>query len=188
MIPEYLEVLNNINPLSKSSRAELLKHITVRKIAKNNFILNHGEVCKHLYYINKGFVRVFYYKKGKEITEWFSGEKSFCFSISSYFEQTPSDLIIETLEDSEIILLSKEGLSSLRRSNLEVANLIIGFFTGSLIGSQKRMESLQFETAKQRYSHLLRDEPQIVNKVPLQYIASFLGITQETLSRIRAQI
>ena len=65
---------------------------------------------------------------------------------------------------------------------------MIKFFSRSLILSQQRMESIQFETAKQRYTKLLEDQPEILNKVPLQFIATFLGITQETLSRIRTQI
>jgi hypothetical protein len=86
------------------------------------------------------------------------------------------------------VLLSKKGLESLKRSNLEVANLIIRFYSRSLILSQKRMDSLQFESASKRYLNLLRDQPNLIHKVPLQHVASFLGITQETLSRIRANL
>ena len=75
-----------------------------------------------------------------------------------------------------------------RRNNIEVANLMVEWISGSLVLSQKRMNSLQFETAKQRYDNLIKLQPELINKVPLQYIASFLGITQETLSRIRAKI
>ena len=96
--------------------------------------------------------------------------------------------IIEAIEDCEIIQLSKEGQDLLRRTNLEISNLILGFYSRSLILSQKRMESLQFETASNRYQNLIENQPNILNKVPLQHIASFLGITQETLSRIRANL
>ena len=109
-------------------------------------------------------------------------------SIESFFEGSPSQLIIEALEDSEIIQLSKEGLDALRKQNIEVANLMVEWISGSLVLSQKRMDSIQFETAKQRYENLTKQQPGLINKVPLQNIASFLGITQETLSRIRAKV
>lgn len=188
MIDEYLNKLNSFSPLSLESKNQLRPYISIKNIHKDELLLRHGHVCKHIYFVHKGFIRIFYYKEGKEVTEWLTGENHFFFSIESFFEKTPSHLIIEALEDSEIIQLSKKGLDTLRRQNLEVANLMIEWISGSLVLSQKRMNSIQFETAKQRYDHLLKQQPEMLNKVPLQYIASFLGITQETLSRIRAKI
>ncbi len=188
MFDDYFKKLEEISPLSEETKAILSQHISVKKIKKGDFILNYGEVCRHIYFVNSGFIRIFYYKNGKSITEWFAGEKHFFFSITSYFDETPSNLIIEAIEDTEVILLSKKGLENYRNTNFEIANLNIEFFSSSLKLSQKRMESLQFETAKQRYFNLLKVQPTILNKIPLQYIASFLGITQETLSRIRASL
>lgn len=185
---EYLNILNSISPLGPESQKEISEHISVKKVAKGGLILKYGEICRHIYFVNRGFIRIFYYKNGKDITEWFADEKQFFFSITSYFEQTPSELIIEAIEDCEIIQLSKEGQDRLRRTNLEISNLIIGFYSRSLILSQKRMDSIQFETASKRYQNLLEQQPNILHKVPLQHVASFLGITQETLSRIRASI
>lgn len=187
MQTEFLNILNNLSPLSDSSRVLLSEFIQVKKVKKRDFLLKYDETCKHIYFINSGFLRIFYYKNNKDITEWFAKEKHFCFSISSYFNELPSKLIIEAIEDSEIISISKIGFEKLKKSNLEVANLFIELISGSLIGSQIRMDSIQFETAEQRYINLLKDQPEILQKVPLQYIATFLGITKETLSRIRAK-
>jgi CRP-like cAMP-binding protein len=188
MLTEYLNKLSSYSPLSDSTKNQLLDYISVKKIKKEEFLLNHGDVCKHIYYVNKGFIRIFYFKDGKNVTEWLADEKQFFFSIASFFESTPSNLVIEALEDSEIIQLSKEGLDTLRKKNIEVANLMVEWINTSLVLSQKRMESIQFETAKQRYDNLIKRQPKILNKVSLQHIASFLGITQETLSRIRSKI
>ncbi len=188
IINEYLEILNNLNPLSSQTRELLLDCISTRTIPKGELLLKHGEVCEHIYYVDKGLMRIFYYKNNREITEWLASDKQFLFSICSYFEASPSKLIIEALEDSEVILLSKEKQEVLIKTNLEVANLMIKAFSYSLILSQKRMESLQFETAKERYINLMEQQPEIIRKVPMQYIASFLGITKETLSRIRSKI
>ena len=188
MLIDYFDILDGFYPLSPETKADLARHISTRQVRKGEMILEFGSVCDHIYFVNRGVIRIFYYKEGKEITEWLADEKQFFFSIVSYFEDRPSRLIIEAIEDCEIIQLPKEGLESLKRSNLEVANLIIGFYSTSLILSQKRMESLQFESASKRYQNLLREHPNLVGKVPLQHVASFLGITQETLSRIRASL
>lgn len=188
MFTEYLNILSEYSHLSEKSKNELLPYISSKIIYKGDFVLKHAEICKHFYYVKKGFLRIFYFKNDKDITEWFAGETKFCFSIASYFEDIPSKLVIEAIEDSEIIFLSKLGLENLRKTNIEIAHLLIEFYSRSLILSQKRMESIQFETAKQRYYNLLKDQPSILNKVPLQYVATYLGITQETLSRIRSKV
>ncbi len=187
MFADYLNRLNEISPLSEDTKGLLSENLQSQEYKKGEYILNFGETCKHIYFVNKGFIRIFYYKNGVDITEWFASEKHFFFSISSYFNETPSKLIIEVIEDSEIIMQSKAGFEKLRKSNIEITNLYIELFSKSLIGSQKRMESIQFETAKERYQSLLVEKPSILKKVPLQFIATFLGITKETLSRIRTK-
>lgn len=187
MNTEYYNKLKERTTLSHESLNAISKCVRKEKFLKGDLILKHGDICKDIYYVNSGFIRIFYYKNGKEITEWFSNEKNFFFSIASYFNEEPSKLVIEAVEDCEIIYLSKKGLEKLRKTNLEIANLLIVFFSGSLLFSQIRMESIQFETASQRYESLLRNQPEILNKVSLQHIASYLGITQETLSRIRSK-
>lgn len=187
MYTDYLNILSEYSPLSDITKSQLEPYISIKNLSKDGILLKHGEVCKHIYYVNKGFIRIFYFKDDKEVTEWLTNDRHFFFSITSFFENSPSHLIIEAIEDSEIIQLSREGLDKLRKTNLEVANLMVEWISGSLVLSQKRMDSIQFETAKQRYDNLLKMQPEILNKVPLQHIASFLGITQETLSRIRSK-
>jgi CRP-like cAMP-binding protein len=187
VINEYLNRLSEISPLNEASRLMLSDYIQSKYFKKGDYILNYGEICKYIYFVEKGFIRIFYYKNGKDITEWFANDKQFFFSISSYFEQIPSKLFIEAIEDCEIIMLSKVGYEKLRKINLEIANLFVELLSISLIMSQKRMESLQFESAEQRYIKLLKEQPEILKKAPLQFIATFLGITKETLSRIRAK-
>jgi len=187
MFTEYLNILSGYSFLSDDTKSQLKPHISRKYLSKDDLLLKQGEVCKYIYYVNKGFIRIFYFKDGKEVTEWLTNDKHFFFSITSFFENAPSHLIIEAIEDSEIIQLSKEGLDKLRKTNLEVANLMYEWISVSLVLSQKRMDSIQFETAKQRYDSLLKIQPEILNRVPLQHIASFLGITQETLSRIRSK-
>ncbi|MBU2525207.1 MAG: Crp/Fnr family transcriptional regulator [Bacteroidetes bacterium] len=184
----YFERLRSVYPLSAEGLDLLKSYMAKKHLSKGDFILRKDETCRHIYFVNKGFARIFYFKNGKEITEWFTPEKNFCFSITSYFEEKPSHLIIECLEDSEVIYLSKEGLDTLCKTHIEISNFFSKLISGALILSQKRMDSIQFETARQRYEKLLKTQPYILQKAPMQYLASFLGITPETLSRIRTQI
>lgn len=188
MFTACFSALKEKSSLSNTTLVELSQYCKVHTYDKESFVLQHNKVCKHLYYVEKGLVRIFYYKKNKEITEWFASPNSFCFSIISYFDAEPSNLIIECLEKSKLVLLPKKGLDTLAKTNLEISNLLIAIFSDSLKMSQKRMYNLHFHTAKQRYEKLFENQPEILNKVPLQYIASYLGISPETLSRIRTKI
>ena len=182
----YLDIMAAISPLSSESKAALSTHLSTKRFEKGELILKQGDICRHLFFLDRGLVRIFYYKNSKEITEWFADEKEFFFSIISFFELSPSKLIIEALEESEVILLSKDGQDRLSLTNIEIANLISRLYALSLILSQKRMQSMQFESSSRRYENLLKEQPNLLKKVSLQHLASFLGITQETLSRIRS--
>lgn len=132
--------------------------------------------------------RIFYYKNGKEITEWIAAEGTFFFSITSFFQRIPGKLIIHTIEQAEVMGIHYNDLQALSASHHEIETLYRKMLAASLILSQQRMESIQFETAEQRYRKLIQQNPEFLLRVPLSYIASFLGVTLETLSRIRSSI
>lgn len=184
---KFWDTVDKISPLTNEGKAELKQICTLRHLKKNDFVLRHKAVCDGFYYIHKGMVRIFYYKHEKEITEWFALENSFCFSIISFFKKTPSELIIQCLEDTELITISRDGLYRLSDYSIEISRFFREMLAGSLIASQNRMDSMLFETARQRYENLITIYPSIVRRAPLQYIASYLGIKAETLSRIRTQ-
>ena len=131
-------------------------------------------------------LHLFYRKNEKEITEWIATDQQFFLSITSFFQRTPSTLIIHTLEASEVYGIHHDDFMRLADQYHDIERLLRKMVTGSLILSQIRMDSIQFETAQQRYERLLKTSPQIIQRVPLSYIASFLGVTLETLSRIRS--
>lgn len=188
MLNAYFEALKSFSPLDDHSIELLKPQISIMESAKGDFILPEGVVCKHIFFLHTGFARQFYYKNGKEITEWFAAEKEFCFSIESYFEDAPSRITIQALENATVIALHRDALMELSKKNSQISQLALKMFATSLVFSQQRMETILFESAKDRYRHLLETKPKIIQKVPLAHIASFLGITQETLSRIRAKL
>ena len=180
------KAITAISQLSDESRIAFISAWKHWKTTKDFFLLKENTVSDYLYFIEKGVARIYYYKNGKEITEWLALDQQFFLSITSYFQRTPSHLIIQTIEPSEVYGIHHDDFMTLADKYHDVERLLRRMVTGSLILSQIRMDSIQFESAQQRYEKLLQKTPQIVQRVPLTYIASFLGITLETLSRIRS--
>lgn len=180
------KAINNISILSKESSYVFFKAWQNWNVPKDHFLLREKEVCDYIFFIPKGVARIYYKKNGKEITEWIAMDEQFFFSITSFFQRTPSHLIIQTLEPSEVMGIHYNDLTRLAAEHHEVETLFRKMMSFSLILSQQRMDSIQFESAHQRYEKLIKNSPDIVKRVPLTYIASFLGVTLETLSRIRS--
>lgn len=178
--------IDQIYRLHEPVRSRFLAAWKPVSVPKGHFLVPEGRVCHHIYFLNKGAVRIFYHKDLREVTEWLALDHSFFFSIRSFFEQTPTHLIIQTLEPSDLMAISHNDIMRLCDEFHAAEKLFRRMVTTSLLMSQARMESIQFETAQQRYARLMQERPDMVQRVPLAYIASFLGITQETLSRIRA--
>lgn len=184
----FKQAVNNITQL-QDQELQLLESITFSKVfQQNEFVLKQDSIGKDIYFVRKGMVRIYYHKNGRDITEWFAYDNQFCFSIISYFNEVPSKLNIQCIEDCEVIFIPKYKLFKLADINLKIGKFYREMLVGSLIGSQTRMESIQFETALQRYESLMKNNPEIIQRAPLKYIASFLGISFETLSRVRAQV
>lgn len=180
------KAINSISSLSPESMKEFYGAWKQWTVPKDHFLLKENTVSDYIYFIEKGVARIYYYKNGKEITEWLALDHQFFLSITSFFQRTPSYLIIQTIEPSEVYGIHHDDLMRLCDKYHDVERMLRKMVTLSLIFSQKRMDSIQFESAQQRYERLLQSTPQIVQRVPLTYIASFLGITLETLSRIRS--
>lgn len=146
-----------------------------------------GHTCKTIYYLNKGIARIYYYKDEIDVTESFSFENSILVRVESLFTGRPSKKAIQVLEDAEIVAIDAVRLFKLYDNFPEIERLFRKIFEASHVELINRMESIQFHTAEERYKTLLQERPDIIQRVPLKYIASYLGITQTSLSRIRAQ-
>lgn len=180
------KAITAISPLSPESRTIFLNAWKHWSVPKDHLLVREHTVSDYIYFIQKGVARIYYYKNDKEITEWIAMDEQFFLSITSFFQRTPSHLIIQTIEPSEVYGIHHNDFISLADQYHDVERLLRKMVTASLILSQVRMDSIQFETAHQRYERLLNNSPNIIQKVPLSYIASFLGVTLETLSRIRS--
>ena len=170
----------------KESTHALADILICKKYKKGEIILNEGEVCKCMRYIEKGMLRQYYFKYEKDVTEHIAYEKGVVICLESYFRQEPTRLMIEALEQSVIWEIDKEQIDKLAVEHTAIGLLYRKIMENSLIESQIKADTLRFEPAHERYNKLLQIHPEILKRAPLVYIASLLQMTPETLSRVRA--
>lgn len=166
---------------------DILESILVpMKFAKGDMILKEGEVCRCIYFIDKGLVRQFYIKHGKDVTEHLGDDHSVFMCIESLFKEVPTQLQVEALEPCMIYALPKDRLERVALHNVNIQILYRKILEESLILSQVHADLVRFETAQNRYRRMCKLYPQVVLRAPLLFIASYLQMTPETLSRVRA--
>lgn len=166
---------------------DILESVLVhRKYAKGETILAEGEVCSEIIYIDRGLAREFYIKNNKEVTEYLAVEGSIMMSIESLFKEQPSHIQIEALEPCVIYALPKKRLEEVALHNVNIQILYRKILEESLILSQVHADLVRFESAENRYRRMCKLSPQLALRAPLVYIASYLQMTPETLSRVRS--
>ena len=166
---------------------ETLSNILVPfKVAKGEKLMQEGEVCKYMYYVERGMVRQFYFKSGKDVTEHFSYEGRIVICIESFLKQIPSRLGVEALENSYLFGIPHKQFFELIETDKEMERLYRKILEHALISSQEHADSQRFENATERYIRLLNTKPEIILRAPMVHVASFLQMTPETLSRVRA--
>ena len=166
---------------------DVLESILVpMKFAKGQMILSEGEICKHVYYIERGLIRQFYFKNGKQITEHLGEDRSIFMCIESLFREEPTKLQVEAIELTWVYALPKQKLEQVALHNVNIQILYRKILEESLITSQVHADLVRFETAQARYKRMCKLSPQVILRAPLVYIASYLQMTPETLSRVRS--
>lgn len=183
-----LELSRQTVSISKEALEKLASILVRTEIKKGQNFLNEGDVCKQIGFVQKGLVRQYYYKNKKEFTEHFSCEGDVFICIESFLRQVPSRLIVEALENTVVYGLPHDEVLALGAECYEIEVLYRRLLENSLILSQVKMDMFRMETANERYNRLLREQPEIVKRAPLSHIASYLLMTPETLSRVRANI
>lgn len=166
---------------------DVLESILVpMKFAKGEMILSEGEVCENIYYIERGLIRQFYFKNGKQITEHLGEDRTIFMCIESLFREKPTKLQVEAIEPTTVYALPKRRLEQVALHNVNIQILYRKILEESLIISQVHADLVRFETAQDRYKKMCKLSPQVILRAPLVYIASYLQMTPETLSRVRA--
>ena len=166
---------------------DILESVLVpRKYVKGELVLKEGDICTSIIYIHKGLLREYYYKNKKEVTEYLAVEGTIMMSIESLFHEEPSKLQIEALENSIIYELPKKRLEEVALHNVNIQILYRKILEESLILSQVHADLVRFESAENRYRRMCKLTPQVILRAPLVYIASYLQMPPETLSRVRS--
>ena len=184
---KLFQYFRKFNPLSKEAENAIAEICSIVTIKRNKDLQPIGHTCKTIYFINKGVARIYYFKDGLDITESFSFENSIIARVESLFTGKPSRKAIQILEDAEVVAINANQLFKLYDTFPEIERLFRKIFEVAYVETVNRIEGMQFHSAEERYNALLNEAPNVLMRVPLKYVASYLGITQVSLSRIRAQ-
>lgn len=159
-----------------------------KTIKKGEHFIKEGNNCNHIAFITKGLFRIYMNKNGEELNTCFCVENSIISSFNSFVNRIPSNENIEALEDSTIVTLSFEQVSKLSEQSSSWAKIRSNLTEQECLRLANRVNEMSFETALGKYQNLIENEPQIIQRVANYHIASYLGITKETLSRIRSKV
>ena len=160
-----------------------------KKLRKKQYLLQEGDVCKYTAFVEKGMLRTFTVdEKGNEPILQFSMEGWWVADLYSFFTGEPSPYNIEALEDCEILLITQPSWEILLKKIPALERYFRILIQNNLIATQRRLIGAMSETAEEKYTKLINNFPGCIQRVPQHMIASYLGITRETLSRIRSQM
>ncbi|MFI5131796.1 MAG: Crp/Fnr family transcriptional regulator [Chitinophagales bacterium] len=187
-LDQLINYIKNYSQLSTEAQHVLHDCFEQVVLSKNEYLLMEGKICRHLYFIQNGALRGFYNLDGKEITHWFAFENDFVTSLHSFITQKPAVENIQSQEGCILWAISKETLSSLFDQYHEIERLVRIVYEKYYIRLEERFVNAQFKTATERYENLIHQTPHILERIPLGHIASYLGVSQETLSRIRSRL
>jgi CRP-like cAMP-binding protein len=182
-----LEHISQYCKLSDAALSGLESVLKKNELAKGTMLVSEGRVCSQVYFLEKGCVRGYYTLEGKEITYWFAFENTFVTSLYSFITRKPGAENIQLLEDCVLWSVSHADLQRLYNNFPDIERLGRVIHERYYVMLEERFLSIHFKEARERYDALLKNTPHILQRVPLGFVASYLGITQETLSRIRSK-
>ena len=180
------EIINSVYEIPQYSLDTFIKNMQIVLLPKGSRPIIADKRCYDIYFIRKGIARAFYSVDGKEITFWIGAEGSTLFSINSIVDATNGYETIELLEDCELYHIAYTDMQTMFDEDIHITNWGIRFFEKLSVMTEKRLISLSFNTATQRYVDLLQHHPDLLLRVPINQLATYLGITPVSMSRIRA--
>ena len=182
--------LSAVYPLKKVIIKELMAKAGYRQLRRKEYLLKPGETCKHLYFVHKGLLRCFYLEtnektgEDREVCTWFMREKDTCVSVRSFYSQTPGKEFIQAVEPCELFYITYEDLEMIYRKyisfNFNGRVLTVKY----LLEWTVQLENLRQLKAAQRFEELFRRDPELFQRVPQKYLASYLNILPTSLSRM----
>jgi CRP-like cAMP-binding protein len=194
-VPKYSMLDTLINTLSKtitltSQDVELCKsYFEPLTVYKNNIVEEQGKTPEYLYFIARGYMRLFYYdNNGDEATTYFGIPGTFIASFLSFIHAKQASENVECITDCELVRIARPNLVKLIDESESFKKLSLTIFEQAIATTEKRANNLATLNAEQRYKKFIEEQPLLLQNIPVQYIASYLGMKPESLSRIRRQI
>lgn len=171
--------------MSEESKSLLYRLGRRKKVKKNEFLLREGQYCHQIYFVESGLVRTWFNKEGREINLNFVPENNFVTNLKSIRDQTPSENNISALESSVVLDFEKMELLNLYECSKEIALFGRNLLEGLLQAQEEHTNLFKLHTPAERYRHFGANNPQLLQRITLTQLSSYLGISRETLSRIR---
>lgn len=182
------EIINKIYPLPDTSIEKLSRCLSEETYPKGYKLLETGRIETNLFFIKKGIVRVYMPVDGKDITFWIGKEGDTIVSLKSYINNLPGYETIELIEESVLYVLKRKDIQKLFNEDINIANWGRRFAESELLKTEEKLIPLLYTTASERYINMIENTPELLQRIPLEHIASYLGVTPVSLSRIRANI
>ena len=184
---ELLHYLESIHPISDGLRGHLALTLKEKHLAKKDYLLKAGHVSRNICFITKGLLRCFYIKDDNEVSSWFMKEGDVIVSVESFFQQKESYESIQALDDCLIYYITYDELQYIYRHFPEFNFIARTLLEKYYVLSEQRLFSLRMQRSQERYEYLLENHGDLVLRVPAKYLASYLGITEVTMSKIKSR-
>ena len=183
----FLQYLDSVHPLSPELREYLIEHVNVRTLSRKDKLLKAGHICRHIYFIESGMLRCYYMKGNTEVNSWFMREFDFAVSIESFYQQEESFESIEAVEDCTVQYLSFEDLQYVY-NNFPEFNYTLRELTQRYYRLwAQQLYGLRMQNSQERYDWLIQHHPDLLQRVPAKHVASYLGLTEVTMSKLRSR-
>jgi CRP-like cAMP-binding protein len=168
---------------------EAMKYFSPITLKKGDFFIKRDVVCKHIAFVEKGMLRVFYLNdEAEEITSCFCTKHQLTTAYKSFVLQTPPNLSIQAIEDSELLVIDYDHLQKLYATSSVWQGIGRTIMEREYLKMEAYASVLNTETAKKKYLRLLREQPEVAQRAEVQHIATYLGVSRRTLSRIRKEL
>jgi CRP-like cAMP-binding protein len=188
-VDKFKQFLKNISPITDNEFAETISCFSEQNLQKGDYFVKQNKVCKHIAFILKGTIRTYYINdKAEATTSCFCTENNLTTSYKSFILQQPSNLILQAIEDTQMLVIDYENLQKLYAKSAVWQTIGRAVAEREYIVMEQYASVLNNETAKEKYLRLLKEQPGVLLKANIEDIASYLGVTRRTLSRIRQEI
>lgn len=189
MKPEFEQFIRHYSAdfgIDDATKDELARHLSIVERKKKAVLVRENEHHDFVYYVLKGAIRSYYLKDAVEINTWFALENELVGAFQNY-QSRESRVTLELLEDSRLIAINLASLKPLINSNVQVSNFVLSVLEEYTQFLEERLFATQFMNAMEKYAYLFEHDRNLLKRIPLTYIASYLGVSRETLSRIRGK-